>query len=496
MTTSIMNNAAANTALINRAKATVDNNIANNELSSGITDRGPAIKSLVAGLSALREVTNAALGNINSLSSVGQLGIKVLDNMIETVASLDALATQANDGTLTDKERSQINGVAQNLLKGLETAAQKAEFNGTKFFIGSAGTVDIAAASVSSSTAAVVVDTFVAGIKGDATGDISGTLTSAEFNYNATDGRLDLKETIGGQVFEALNVNWANDAEIVFVSISNPNNRYTRVLGADLTTVPVNDLTDAAHLASAKTAYETHTGTAPGVASVVQKSVTTAVNNGLTGMSVGTTAEPGTVTASYDGATNILHVQHKDADGVIKTQNITMDTAGAQDISTNFGVTLTFDAAFALATSVTQVVGVIAEGTEVKMTSQTGANSNDTTTLTFKGATLSALGLSNISLSTATDATTASDAFKAALALLTANKADVAAALDNLELKAAVLKDTANELSNVISGFQDADMPAAALEQALSMQKIESAGMGFAKALQQMQMLMKALQQA
>mgnify|MGYP000586738382 CR=1 FL=1 len=95
-------------------------------------------------MNALNKVIDQAGLNAKNLSSVIQLGSRTLQNMRNTLATMDALAAQAQAGELTDSDKEAIHNVMVELRNGLQTAARETEFNGTKLFTGGAGTVTTA----------------------------------------------------------------------------------------------------------------------------------------------------------------------------------------------------------------------------------------------------------------------------------------------------------------------------------------------------------------
>ncbi len=447
----------------------------------------PSDQALASQMESLNKVIDQAKINAKNLSSVIQLGSKTLLNIKNTLASMDALAAQAQAGELGDTQRAQIHDVMSKLREGIQTAASKTEFNGTKLFTGGAGTATLPAtgATISeASTGQVLAAAWLAGINAASKGYFNGTATSFSVTGNGgSDTVYDFSAKIGDQTFEALNITPANDALVSLVSTTNSANVIVIAFNTAVTA------TDT--LAEAKVAFQTYLGLLPGgtPATFTSASADPAVEL-ITAASASTTAVAGEYSISAD-TSGVWTLQNSAG----QTETVTVAAGGAQNVTFgNFGITFTTAAGYATATPIDQIQFDVAQGSAVTMVSQTGAASSDTTTISFAGAQTTQIGtvgltISAISLKTVADAALASTSIKKAMDQISTMYGNLGATMGNLELTQEVLADTSNELKNAISGIADADIPAAITEQKIAEVMAELANIAQGKALQQSQQL-------
>lgn len=471
---------------------------ANTQLSSGraatkASDK-PSDQALASQMEALTRVIDQARLNAKNLSSVIQLATKTLTNMRNTLATMDALAAQAQAGELTDKDRVAIHNVMVELRNGLQTAASTAEFNGSKLFTGGAGTVTTAVAVAMSGqnvVSATYANSFAAGAEAATQGYVSGKMANATVIANGTNA-FDFKVDIGEQTFIARSVTPTANGVLKLVSESNPENIFAMTFAADVT-----DIDTTAELAQVQVAFQEATVTTAGSAGALVNSLATAANGGFTSVSASSTAEAGQYAVTYAANSNVLKIQN--ARGESLSATLTAD--GAQAVTFTNGLTVNLGAGFALNAAIAQVIVEVDQGSQTSFTSQTGAYSTDTTTVNFQGATIDLLGtaalkLDSISLLSPANAAAASEAIKASMDSISTMYGNLGAAMGNLDLKADVLADTSTELRNAISGYRDADIPTAIAEEKIAAAAEEMAGIAIGKALQKNQLLLKLAQQA
>ena len=499
MPTTGLYNSGANEAMRHQKMHQAKGADATAQLASGKTANKASVKpsdqALASQMESLNKVIDQAAINAKNLSSVIQLGSKTLLNMKNTLATMDALAAQAQAGEIGDKERAQIHAVMSKLREGMQTAASETEFNGTKLFTGGAGTVTTAAAIAmagTNGTSATHANSFAAGANAATQGYVSGVAQSATVSNNGTNA-FDFEVVIGDQTFKATSVTPTANGVLKLVSTTNSENIFAMTFAADVT-----DIDTTAELAQLQTALTEALKLQPGASPAVINSLATAANGGFTSVSAATTAAPGEYAVTYAANSNTLKVQ--DAEGNSFSQTVTAPGV-AQAVTFDNGLTVNLAAGFALNTAITQVIVEVGAGTSVSMSSQTGAYSNNTTTIAFSGAQTSQLGsaglkLDSISLLTKDSAALASVAIKEAMDQISTMYGNLGAAMGNLELKQTVLADTSNELQNAISGIADADIPKAITEQKIAEVMAELANIAQGKALQQSQQLLKLAQQA
>ena len=472
--------------------------LATMQLSSGKSGVKASIKpsdqALAAQMDALNKVIDQARLNAKNLSSVIQLATRTLQNMRNTLATMDALAAQAQAGELTDSDKEAIHNVMVELRNGLQTAATETEFNGTKLFTGGAGTVTTAAAVAvagTNTTSATHANSFAAGANAATQGYVSGEMKNASVTANGTNA-FDFKVDIGEQTFIARSVTPTANGVLKLVSESNPNNIFAMTFAADVT-----DIDTTAELAQAQVAFAEATRTVPGQPSAVVNSVATAANGGFVSATASSTAEAGEYAITYVANSGKLSVQNER--GQVFQADVAT-TGAAQSVKVG-NLTVNLDNTFDATAAITQIIVGVEQGGQTAMTSQTGAYSTDITTVNFQGATTDILGLDNlkinaISLLNSTDAAAASNSIKEAMKQISTMYGNLGAAMGNLELKVDVLSDTSAELRNAISGYRDAEIPDAIANEKIAAAAEEMAGIAIGKALQKNQLLLKLAQQA
>lgn len=455
----------------------------------------PASQSMAAAMDSMTQVIEQAKLNASNLKSVIQLGARTLQNMRNTLATMDALAAQASAGELTNSDRAQIHAVFDKLREGLNTAALQTEFNGKKLFNGGAGSVSINAAAVSEAGSVVAVtDAFAAGIAAASAGNITGVASEATV-VGRTATAFDYSVKVGNQTFEALNVTPANGGTMTLISKQNPANQIVLTFAAAVTA------TDT--LAEAKVAFKQAMGLNPGQANATFSSASTVAGAQIADAGTVTgTALAGEyyVTVAEDAAGASWSIQ--DSAGKILDTVVTSAGAGSKTVNfANAGITLTTPAGYDPAVASGPLALTVEQGNAVTITSQTGAYAANTTTVSFAGATTDLLGtasvkLNAVGLTSTAEAAVASDVIKAAMAQISTMYGNLGAAMGNLELQEKVLGDTVSELQSAISGIRDADIPAAITQQKIAEVMAELANIAQGKALQQSQQLLKLAQQA
>lgn len=444
----------------------------------------PSDQALAAQMESTNKVIDQAKVNAKNMSAVIQVATGALSNIRSTLTTMNSLAAQANSEDIGSKERAQIHGVMSKLREGMQTVASTTNWNGVKLLTGGAGTVSAAGAiTLAGGNVTGGANTIDAGVSTESKGFISGTATAGKVTANGSN--YDISLTVGDQTFNAADFTVSNAAELRLVGANSRN-----VIVLDLA-ASIAGITD---VATFQTALDTAFGLAAGANNLGITSLSTAANNGLTGVTASTTAAAGDYAITYLANSNALTLQ--DSSGKVYEATV---VAGAQSITFENGVTATLDAAFALNTAVTQYVVQVAQGSAVTLTSQTGSLSNETSTATFQGATTDILGSSTlkinaISLATRTDAAAASGAIVEALSTINTMFATLGAQQANLEALQENLSTTGENLMAAVSNYRDADIAQAITDQKIAEVMGEIANIAQGKALAQSQQLLKLAQ--
>lgn len=377
----------------------------------------PAEASIGSVLNSAIQNMSQASKNASQATALVQLGVGALDATNQVLTRINTLAAQANSDSVQDAERAMIQQEASALLSQVDENA-KVKWGKTELLSGGSSAIQLAAAGAATAVTAavagdVVSDTFAVGASATFTGHVTGTVSSVSATANG--GSFDVGVKIGNQIFKGNTDGTA--AAFTLTSVNDANNSFQLTIGTALaTTAAADSITELQVLQrdlNINLKNASFTSASTDISGTVNTFGTTfAPTPG------GTT--PGVYSLSYDAnteqfkLTNGGEVFKYDGTQLSKVAAGTSLTA-AQDVTFNNGFSFTLPTTFNPTTDVGQFTMEIA-GTDAKDFSfQIGQNASDTLGISFQPATVSALGLSGVNLSTQEGATSSVSSLTAAI---------------------------------------------------------------------------------
>lgn len=409
-------------------------------------------------LSSNIDVLSQAAQNAAQGSSVVQVASGALANTMDILTTLKTLATKANDGSTSDAVRGLINADYQRMLAQVDSIATQTRWNGTSLLSSSNATATMGGAVTQAITGlgTVVANTFAAAPVNvtNSRGFVSGSFTDAtvtDYGLNQYKVSVTMKYTPAAgdavtQTFVGIVENPVLAEAFTLVSTSDDKN----ILEFDYHATDVTGLNNAANF---QTNLRSALNIGAGLNGATLTSTSTAVNNGVTGITASSNTAAGTYAVEYDSNTNIL----KMTNGTQKWEQ-TMTAAGAQTVTFSNGVTVTTDGTFALGTAVTQMVFDVGAGSQTSMAFQIAELSSDTLTVNISGASAANLGINGTSVTTQALAQTASNALDTAISNVNNSIATLGAQQKQLESTQANLKTTIENNKAARAVFNDADI--------------------------------------
>lgn len=292
--------------------------------------------------STIRSLDQARTNSLNAAGMI-QVATGALEDIGTLLSQLQSLAARSTDGTLSSTELGYVNTEYQETLTQLDRVSSRARWNGLGLLDGGVGSATVIAAGVQAGTG-IVQSTSTNGIAAGLTGGRGFITGNAEsVSVNQVGAGYDVTITLDdGKRFVA-NTTPANAAVITF---TNPQDTSSYIqLSYD---AAVTGITSAETF---KSELESSLAIAGGLGAQFN-SLSTAVNNGLTGVTAGTNSDVGTYAISYEANSGKLRLTN----GKQVWEEAVTTTGAAQTITFGNGISASLDNTFAVGTGVTQVI--------------------------------------------------------------------------------------------------------------------------------------------
>lgn len=424
------------------------------ELASGSRVSNPALDPSSAAVGYSLNARSQALiqANRNIIQAISeiQMAAGALGSTQEVLNRMKVLTTQGNSDTIGTKERNMINQEFQQLLSQVDSNASNARWGGVSLFTGAAGTpaaVGVVSEGVTGLTA--VANAFANTLNAASGGMINGVASEATV---AANGALyDVSIKVGAQTFKATVGAPTAAGTLTLVSTTDTGNSI--VLNYDATAV-----TAITNAATFQTSLQTLLGVNTASKAVFSSLGTTAGGMANVTVSSGAATAAGTWALTYTGAA-------AGGTGTFKLTNGLEAYTASVTTSASMTGTVTFDngTSLALATfdgtsNKAQELYTVTAGTTVTQNIQFGDMATDTLTLQFTSATVSGLGLSGLSVTTAANAQTASNKIDTAIQTVSTNIATLGGKLSQLNFMADTITVTVQNLTSAKQTFVDSDV--------------------------------------
>jgi flagellin len=441
---------------INTAKSTR----ATEELSSGSRVSNPSYDPssaaigyrLNANISALQQTSR----NVSQALSMIQMGTGALGSTSDVLTRLKTIATQANTDTIGASERAMLQQEYNGLLDQVDKNASSARWGGIALFGGGAGAASADGAIAEAATGLTAVANAFSGAitAGDTQGFISGVATAATVTQNGA--LYNVSVTIGGQVFTNTSASPLANGSLVLTSTVDPGSSVALTYAAAVTAI--------SSAATFQTSLQTLLGiNQAGVARASFDSLST--NAAPLAITSGSGMAAGRWALSYSTATGTFNLTN----GLSRyTATITQAASVTQTISFGNGASIALNA-FNGNANKAQETYTVAAGTGVTAQFQYGELASDVLSLSFSGATATALGINASAVDTATNAVTASAAIDAAMKSVGQFIAQLGGKASQLGFMADNLRVNIQNQTAAASTFVDADIS----ESMMSLQKFK-----------------------
>ncbi|MGB0935005.1 MAG: flagellin [Alphaproteobacteria bacterium] len=399
--------------------------------------------------------------NAAQAASVLQVAVGAQQNIADLLSSMKTLTTKANDDSQDDNARALIDADYQKLSAMVDLIADQARWNNQSLLSAGSGTTALAGAVTLASSN---VDTTNIGNSFSTTapinvtkshGMISGEFTNVTVNQPSTnlyEISVEMKnQTPGGtttQTFMGTATAPTANGELVLRSTTDEDNVLVFTLGADVSTIT--------NAATYQSEMRTLLRVGSGTVGATLTSYSTAVNNGVTGITASTSTQAGTYAVRYDSASNVMRLTKGD-----QFWDLTATTAGAQTFTFANGVSVTTDGTFALGTSVTQMVFDVGTGGQRSMNFQVAEKSSDTITVNIASSRIADLGLTGTNVLKTADAGIAADQLDIALQSMSTSIAQMGAQQKQMEAASRNLETTIQNNQDAKAVYNDANVPEA-----------------------------------
>lgn len=405
MTSSVTNlgaNASRRYIEVNSGKA----NTATEQLSSGLIvsnpSYDPSASAVGYNLSANIQSLQQASRNVTQATAVIQLATGFLGATSDVLIRMKQLTVAANSDSVGPAQRQMMNNEFQQLLKQVDLNAINARWGGASLFTGGAGAVTNPATQAASamvgggaSAPTAYTSTYFTGfVANHSQGMINGTATEATVQANGALFNVSVK--IGDQTFTGVTDGQTTSANVVLTSTSNSANTVSFSIKANFGTA-----------AATQSDFQQFLGIGNG-ANATFSSVNTAAGIAGVTMTAGAGTTSGNWALSYNvaGAVGTFSLSN----GVENyTATVTAGNPISQNVTFNNGVNLALNA-FNGSANIAQSIYNVAQGTSITQNFQYAEKSTDTLSVTFSGANVAALGLSNLDILTTSGAAIASAA--------------------------------------------------------------------------------------
>lgn len=410
----------------------------------------PSASAVGYRLSAILQAYGQSARNVSQASAMIQMATGSLGATQDVLTRMKALTVAANSDTIGTQDRAMFDQEFQQLLAQVDVNASSARWGGIALFTGGGGTATAAATVASAGVTGVTADAdgFTAAIVGQ--GMITGVATDATVVQNGS--LFDVSVTIGSQTFKATVPAPTNSGTLTLVSTTDSGNAVTFNYGA---TAGTNTTTG--------TLLETELRAFLGV-DTATKGVFTSAGTALSNltMTAGSGTAAGSWALSYTVAGN---------DGVFKLTRGDQSYTATETAAASMTGTVSFDNGVVLAlnsfvgnASVAQGIYNVTAGTSITQSFQYGDKSSDMLSVTFSGATTSALGLSGLNVITAGNASAANTQIDLAMQTIGSFIGQLGGKASQLGFIGDTLKISTQNQSAARSTFIDADIAEAMSE--------------------------------
>lgn len=406
----------------------------------------PASQAIASLISSTVSVLNQAKIGANNAIGLIQVATGGLDNIKDNITQMTTLAAQAQDGSLDRTALAIINSQFSQLSAQIDDIAARARWNGSSLLNGGMPTLTVAPNATQAATGLTATTNAFAGtLNATSKGFITGTATNV--SVSASGSNYNVTVTVGGQTFANTSASPVAGGQLVLTSTTDSGS----TIKLDYDSTAVTGITNA-------TTFQSTLATTLGIGGTPASftSTGTAYNNGLAGLTVGSTTAPGQYGIRYDANSNNLVLN----DGQQEWSQAVTTTGVPQNITFNNGVVASLGSTFSTATAVNQVIFNVAPnpGNMVNLTFQTGQYASDTLAVSITGATRASLNLTGINVSTPTNAATAGTLLNTALNTVSVSYALLGAQQSRLESSIVNIDTETQNLIASQANFEDADV--------------------------------------
>lgn len=455
MTSSVTNlgaNASRRYIEINSSKA----NTATEQLSSGLTvsnpSYDPSASAVGYNLSANIQALQQASRNVTQATAVIQMATGFLGASSDVLIRMKQLTVAANTDTVGPAQREMMNQEFQQLIKQIDLNADNARWSGASLFNGGAGAVSnpgiqAAAAMTSGGASAPTAYTstyFTAFVPTSSNGFIDGTATEA--TVTKTGGIYNMSVKIGDQTFVGVTDGQAASTNVILTSTTNSANVVSFSIAANFGTASATqtDFQKFLGIGIGSNASFLSVNTAAGMPNVTfSASAGTAPGNWALSYGINTSGTVGTFSLT-NGIENY-------------TTTVTPGASMSQTVTFNNGVGLSL-AAFNGTAAVAQHIYTVGQGTSITQSFQYAEKATDILSVTFKGANVSALGLTGMDILSSANAAKASVAIDKAQQQVGSQIAELGGKASEFKFMADTLRINIQNSSAAKSTFTDADI--------------------------------------
>ena len=455
MPTSSITNLGANSARNYIDIANAKANIAISQLSGGklsIIDN-PASAAVGYNMSSTIQSLQQAQRNVSQATSMIQSITGFLGASADVLSTMGQLSVAANSDTIGDSQRQMMDAEFQSLLNQINLNADNARWGGASLLNGGSGAVTPQAAAVAAPTVvggAAGAGTYFAALgtaftAASTQGYINGAATEASVKMNGA--MYEVSITVGGQSFKGTTTGGAASLLLLQSTTDSGNIIALTTTGA------------FAGAAAVQTDLETQLGITTGNAGVFSSINTTAGGMAGVTLTAGAGTKAGAWALSY--TVNAGQGTFKITNGLEQyTATVVPGGALTESVTFNNGATLAL-AAFNGAASVAQNIYSVAAGTSVTQSFQFAEKASDVLSVTFNGATTSALGLTGLNVLTKENAALAGAAISLAQQQLNTQIGAIGGAAIQFNFMTDTLRINIENTQAAMSTFVDTDIPSA-----------------------------------
>lgn len=469
-------------------------------VASGTRVANPAYAPAEAAIGDILSAKIRSLGqaarSVSQADSIIQLGSATLASSSKVLERMLELSNQSNADGVDDSQRAMLDKELQQLLNQINLNATTARLGQVSLFTGGAGTVTGAGTAIAAETmtggGTITANTFdsttpfkAASSQGFITGvarDFTVTQNGSQYVYTLQVGEQVFKGTTGTTL--------ATAQDIMLTSVTDAANVITF-------TTDTADVTGLSSATAIQTAGRAMLGLDSGQ-NAVFTSTTNVTATAYAGATI--TAGAGVAAGAYNltytvvGTTGTFTLSNGLNSYSTETANAASASMTENIVFTN-GLTVSL-AAFNGSASVAQTMFTVAQGSTINLSFQVAEKVNDTVTMTFSGATVSALGLSGISVNSRENAAIAATKIAAAQTLIQSQNATLGGKKSQLDFQADNLKVAIINNSAMKSSFVDTNMTEALMDSTKYKALTEMASTVFTQALGEPSRIARMVQQA